>query len=491
MSKAFNRLMKNSLANIVNGFSSVILGIVISPFLVRTLSVESFSVWSLLLQIGALFALLGFGSQLAVGRFITETKIKDSSLDALAVLKNALLITFIGIGIGGILIFIIHHFFGLIFPDIDGALLYQAKIGFLYITFAYLVNVLSSVAIGYFVGLERNDIPAVINIIFRTLQGVGLVISAQYGLIIMATLYLAINIISCFVLFYLVNKQEALTAITRVDGSANFKVYVKYCAGLAVWNLSMLLVSGVDNIVIGRYDFSAVGIFAIASMFVTAYVGFIGAGVSPLIQPLIKLYKEEKHQSIERIMLVTTLLIFSINCIAILFTMTCSETILTLLYGEKYSPEMRLILILLVAVNALRLAGSSFSIVILSQSKHGKIALYPLLEGSLNLLFSLILVQEYGVYGVIAGTCIAAFIIMVIYSVKVMPMLLPLTASLRNRILMFNVLPFLYLAIILLLSKFAGVTLLTNSVMAIVLIFSVIILSKNVCKLKNEIKGIA
>lgn len=70
----FKRLVKNSISNIINGFSNVILGIVISPFLVKILSISDFAIWSLVLQIGAFFSLLGFSGQLSVARYITLAK---------------------------------------------------------------------------------------------------------------------------------------------------------------------------------------------------------------------------------------------------------------------------------------------------------------------------------------------------------------------------------------------------------------------------------
>ncbi|EKR5593941.1 flippase, partial [Escherichia coli] len=66
----FKRLLKNSLSNIINGFSNVILGIVISPVLLHNLSKVDFSIWSLTLQVGVLIGIFGIGLQVTVGRFV-------------------------------------------------------------------------------------------------------------------------------------------------------------------------------------------------------------------------------------------------------------------------------------------------------------------------------------------------------------------------------------------------------------------------------------
>lgn len=51
----FNRLIKNAISNVINGFSNVILGIIISPLLIKILSINDFAIWSLALQVGAFF----------------------------------------------------------------------------------------------------------------------------------------------------------------------------------------------------------------------------------------------------------------------------------------------------------------------------------------------------------------------------------------------------------------------------------------------------
>ncbi|EHC1693340.1 flippase, partial [Escherichia coli] len=66
----FKRLLKNSLSNIINGFSNVILGIVISPVLLHNLSKVDFSIWSLTIQVGVLIGIFGIGLQVTVGRFV-------------------------------------------------------------------------------------------------------------------------------------------------------------------------------------------------------------------------------------------------------------------------------------------------------------------------------------------------------------------------------------------------------------------------------------
>ena len=93
----FYRLAKNSVANIINGFSNLIMGIVISPFLISRLTIDEFSVWSLILQIAAFFSLLGFGTQLAVSRYVTLASVSNKQDEVRLTIRNGVKLSTISV----------------------------------------------------------------------------------------------------------------------------------------------------------------------------------------------------------------------------------------------------------------------------------------------------------------------------------------------------------------------------------------------------------
>ncbi|MGL6498693.1 hypothetical protein ACSZOJ_09195 [Aeromonas dhakensis] len=114
----FNRLLKNSVANIINGFSNVILGIVISPFILANLSLEQFSVWSLILQSGIFISLLGFGSQIAVGRYTSLAKFTKNESEFEAVMSNALVLSLVSLFLSFITIAVVVSNFSFFMPQL-------------------------------------------------------------------------------------------------------------------------------------------------------------------------------------------------------------------------------------------------------------------------------------------------------------------------------------------------------------------------------------
>ncbi|WP_320734626.1 lipopolysaccharide biosynthesis protein, partial [Enterobacter sp. 214E4] len=186
----FKRLLKNSLSNIINGFSNVILGIVISPVLLHNLSKVDFSIWSLTLQVGVLIGIFGIGLQVTVGRFVALHLSNPQKLQKAMhqSLLFALLLNMVCLG--GI--FILAKFFFSFFPEVSETNA-NAKLILILIGSSFVINNVFSPFVGYFTGIERNDITAGINIFFKVILGTSILLLVHHGLDVIAWVYFAIN----------------------------------------------------------------------------------------------------------------------------------------------------------------------------------------------------------------------------------------------------------------------------------------------------------
>ncbi|STQ45009.1 Uncharacterised protein [Ewingella americana] len=163
----FNRLIKNSLSNIINGFSNVILGVVISPFLINTLSLHDFSIWSLVIQIGAFFTLLSFTCQISVARFVTLARAELNAKKELLVIKYGIYFSLACTLLSVIVLSYVYNNFFSLFNAIKIDESPYAPGVFLIISLSFVFGLIVSVYNGYFTGIERNEIPAIINLISR------------------------------------------------------------------------------------------------------------------------------------------------------------------------------------------------------------------------------------------------------------------------------------------------------------------------------------
>src|SRR5882757_7755369 len=69
-------LLKNATANVARGSAAAMVAVILPPFLVRLMSPDSYSAWSLILQLSAYVGYLDFGIQTAVGRFVAHANEK-------------------------------------------------------------------------------------------------------------------------------------------------------------------------------------------------------------------------------------------------------------------------------------------------------------------------------------------------------------------------------------------------------------------------------
>jgi O-antigen/teichoic acid export membrane protein len=435
----FNRLLKNSVANIINGFSNVILGIVISPFLLNALSIGEFSLWNLILQIGSFFALLGFGGQLAVARFITLAKAKNDIFLERKVIQNGLLLSLISLAIGSCVLFVVYiDFYGL-FDGVNSSEIPDADISFLIVSFSFLLGLFSSVYSGYFTGVERNEVPAIVNLSSRIVLGVGIVLSAKYGVYVMACVYIVVNLISYGALYVIfrsrVNWEDQFNNIKEEIGEFNFRKFISYTVGISVFNLSMFLIVGMNGILVGKYAFKQFAYYSLSMTLVTAIVGFMNAALSPIMQPLIRLSHENKQHDIERLVhcLITIIMTFSI--ISIIFSLYVSDYILSLWVGAKLAFEIKAIFIVLLTLNLIRLIGSPLGLLYLAQAKQNRIMHLPLIESCISIGCTLYFVKAYGMYAVPMGLACAVITILLIYSFKLIDVIKVETSKLKYKII--------------------------------------------------------
>ncbi|WP_162790963.1 MATE family efflux transporter, partial [Enterobacter roggenkampii] len=175
----FKRLLKNSLSNIINGFSNVILGIVISPVLLSNLSKVDFSIWSLTLQVGVLIGIFGIGLQVTVGRFVALHLSNPQQLQK--VMHQSLLFALLlnMVCLSGI--FFLAKFFFSFFPEVSETSA-NAKQILILIGSSFIINNIFAPFVGYFTGIERNDITAGVNIIFKVMLGTSILLLVHHGL---------------------------------------------------------------------------------------------------------------------------------------------------------------------------------------------------------------------------------------------------------------------------------------------------------------------
>lgn len=412
----FNRLIKNSISNIINGFSNVILGIVVSPFILNNLTLEQFSVWSLILQFGLFISFLGFGAQIAVGRFTSLAKFNNDYALFRNTMSNSLVICFLSMSIAffAIVCAVINFDFFIPLTKNDGSLEYE--ISFIVVCVSFTLGLLSSIFSGYFTGIERNDIIATINLFSRVFLGFAIILSSRYGLLPMAVSYFVVNFISYTIIFLEFKKREKSRIILKI--SDGMKALLSFCGGLAIWNLAQFFISGTGAFIVGKYDFQNLAYYILALTLINAVVGIAGAIINPIIQPVVKLNAKGLHNEVDNLVVKLSLLLSVLIFVGLNISHNVSEFVLNLWVGADKAGPTNQIFNFLLAAFSIRIVVSPYGMKLVAEGKQLRISHYPLLEGIINLLLSIFFVKEFGAIGIAYSTMCSALLLMIAYAYK-------------------------------------------------------------------------
>ncbi|MGF1691110.1 hypothetical protein [Photobacterium kagoshimensis] len=369
-------------------------------------------------QVSSIVALFTFGLQTAVGRYITL--VGDNEEDSKEILSIstslAIKLSMIAIAISGLITLGVY-----VFGD---SVEYKPLIENWYIMFIFLLGTVlfipSSITNGYYIGLQKNVVIAKINISIRIIQGILIAYTSSFGLMMMSVSYFISQIMYFSISLVLVNSEikvrELLTYSVDVRKYTDF---VGFCTTLAFWNLSLYLTSGIDGFIVGVFDVKNIGYFSLSSMLVMAFVAFCNSAYSPLIQTFTKKYNANDEEGVIKIFKMATISIVVVFVIANVISMNASNYFIDFWLGVNASEYVTPIFILAFLANSIRLIGIPFGLMLISHGEHKRVKNLPLFEGLFNLVVSLILVNVYGVYGVLIATTISSLGILLLYSTKI------------------------------------------------------------------------
>ncbi|ALQ09318.1 flippase [Pseudoalteromonas sp. 20-92] len=412
----FNRLLKNSLANIINGFSNVILGIVISPFLINTLSFEEFSVWSICLQAGIAVSIFGVAGQITIGRFTSQFKFNNDELGLNRVINNYFNIIFYIFVFFLLLLTVIIANFESIFANIPNDIIFDSTISFILVFSSFILGIFSTVVIGYFIGIEKNYVTANINLISRVFIGIAVVFLADYGLIAIASSYFVINVLSYLFMYKQFRAFEKHHFSFGLQGKID--ELIKFFGGLTIWNFAQFLISGIGIFVVSIYDFENLPYFVLAMTMVNAVVGLLGAIVNPIIQPIVKLNEADNKKGVDELVMSLSMIFALATFLGVNISNYISLQILQLWVGDSNGELANNYFNYLLVAFSIRMVIAPYGMKLVANGHQLKIAHFPVIEGVLNLVFSICFVREFGAIGIAYSTILSAIVIMLVYARK-------------------------------------------------------------------------
>jgi O-antigen/teichoic acid export membrane protein len=410
---SLTKIAKNAFANLARGGISAVVALIIPPFLTKILSKDVYSTWLLIVQLSAYVSFLDFSIQLGVGRFVAHyTELGDfNRRNGIVNTAFALLSTLSIIGIISIfgLAWWLPHFF----KDIPSTLQQDAQLSLLLIGFSIAICLPFSVFTSVFIGLDRYDIPAWIIGSTKVLSGVSIVLIANtsHDIIAMAIVVAMSNFLTGICLFIAQSRlaDKILVSVLLVSKEFAFEI-IDYCLGLSIWTIGLILVSGLDIAIIGFFDYSSLIYYSLAITITSLVTGIQSTVISVIMPTAAAMGSRQNKEELGNLLIASTRYGTILIVLTSLPIFIFGNWIVSLWVGADYATSVVPILVLLVLGNSIRSIGLPYATIVASVGEQKLIFISPLIEGTVNLLVSIMLVKQMGITGVAIGTIVGALI---------------------------------------------------------------------------------
>jgi O-antigen/teichoic acid export membrane protein len=407
---ARSKIIKNGFANIARGGTGAFVTILLPPFLTKLLTQDAYGTWLLILQLSAYVNVLDFGIQTAVGRFVAhsnerqDARYRDSIIStALAILSGLSCLAIVGIlGLAWQL--------PVLFRDMPQELHQEAQLALLLVGGSLAIGLPFTVFGGIFIGLQRYDIPAWILGLSKLIGG-GLVILIAYATHSIAWMAVGIAITSIGAsstqLFASRKLDRNIRVEARLVSKKTGQELLTYCAGLSVWTLGMLLVSGLDTTIVGFFDYKSVVYYSIAISLTNFIVSLHTSLISVLLPAAAVMDARGDEKGLGELLVSSTrygLLILLFTSIPLI---VASKWLITVWIGSDYADHTTILLQVLVIANVVRLSGAPYAVIVAATGQQRLVILSPIVEGVSNLFLSLLMTSIIGALGAAIGTVLA------------------------------------------------------------------------------------
>jgi O-antigen/teichoic acid export membrane protein len=406
-------LLKNSVANVLRGFSGALVALLLPPFLTRYLPDQTYGAWVLVLQLSAYVAYLDFGVQTAVGRYVAHTTELNDEHGRDQYVSTALFILLIAAVLGLILVIGLSLAMPHLFPKMPEDIRYEAQTALLVVGGSLVIGLPFSVFSGIFVGLQRNEIPALIVGGSKLIGALAVIIVASQGgnLVAMATALAASNGLAAITQHIVARHAAPLIQInTRAVNLRVGRELLDYCFSLTVWSLAMLLITGLDTVVVGYFDFNAVSYYAVAATLVLLVSGLQNAVFSVLMPRAAILGARNDADGLGKLLVTATrysTLMLLVTGLPLVFL---ANPILALWVGAKYAELAAPILQVLVIANIVRWSLAPYANILVGTGQQRLVTISPIVEGVTNLTVSILLAYSLGAIGVALGTLVGSIV---------------------------------------------------------------------------------
>jgi O-antigen/teichoic acid export membrane protein len=393
---------------------SMLVSLVLPPFLVHRMSAAEYSAWVLILQLSAYVSLLDVGLQTAIGKFVAENNATGNHSANRRLVSTSFTILAIASLVGAGVVVVLSWRVPEVFHQMPAALVPSVRWGLLAVGLSTAIALPFSTFGSIFNGLQQYAFPTILAIVYRTASAAVLiaVLYMHGNLVQLALVMAAFNTANAFGQFLGWRKyarERVNFSFLRFDPRSASQLF-KYGSVLSVWTLATLMVSGLDTLIIGHYDYKNTGFYAVASSVTNFLLLLVSSMFGPLLPAISSMQAGTTPSRMGELCVRTTRYCSLLLCLLGMPLFFGAYPLLSLWVGRPYAAQSALYLEVLVVGNIIRQFAYPYVIAVVATGNQRLATIAAIAEASVNLGLSIFLVQKMGAIGVAIGTLVGAVV---------------------------------------------------------------------------------
>lgn len=408
MASVKKKIIKNTIANTILKFWQYIIGFFMFPFIVYHVGVEDYGLYLLVGAFVGYFGLLDFGVSGALVKYVAEFSAKEDQ-DKVSKIINSSFAFYLGVGLIICVSTIILGTFYVDFFMISSGDIAKARL----IAYLMAIGALTSWPLKSFnsiiQGLQRYDINAIISCITATLTAITtiIVLLMGYGIVEIILIGIIVGAFGQVAISWAVQNQLSFLKISSKD--MDFTTMKKIFTFSSVLFLSQIigfLMFGLDRFVLAIFvSVSAITYYAVAKKLFDLVTTVTYLPQSALLPAATELEAKDEQDRLEKLAIRAS----KYYCAMALSTSTIifilAEYILLFWMGKDFTDMAQATQVFLSFI-FFSAYGGVLNTFLLAKEQYKPLLIMLLFVAIMNLILSIILVQYYGILGVVLGTAI-------------------------------------------------------------------------------------
>ena len=413
------KITRNITANYFGVIGQITIAFFLSPFLVHTLGDTRYGIWTIVAALSGYMSLLDLGIASALTRYVAEHHQKNDEGKINEIINSALsLFLAISVVILALSPLVAHGMVTLLSFDEDMVEIVRTLV--IIVSFDISIFVIAGIFRGTFGGFQRFDIiniARVSSLLYKALA-FYFFLSKDFGLLAMGIISVSANMLIVAFYYWQIKKRYPFVRFNyKFVNKKNITTVFSYSKFVFIAMLAQQFLYYSSSFVISYYiGIAAVTYYAIPWT-LSEYVKQLCIAISRTYTPAFtELKSADDHTGIDHHYILGTKIVLIISNLLCVGILVLGADFISIWMGENYA-EVAASLLPFLLITLYFFAPQLLSYALLkSLDQHQQYSSMSILVSVLSLGLSILLVQDFGLVGVAAGSAIPQILFFGIYT---------------------------------------------------------------------------